>query len=261
MPREAMRTRSRRHDFDHAFLRGAAVCHSCRHRHRLIARSPQCTEHVGGQDRERGVVKQPECDPGCDVARIEPRLRESKRQQQHALQGAQRVRRQGHLGNGRIRVPIAASYPLGKAAQAHRRLDREHALGRMVLRVHRDRQRSAATAIARPRSGGISESLDAMAHQVLFIQGGGEGTHEEWDNKLVESLERELGPDYAVCYPRMPPEADPKYAGLEGHAQTAIRCARRRCHSHWPLDRWSEDDGVPGGAVTFFRHAGTILTP
>jgi NADPH2:quinone reductase len=45
-----------------------------------------------------------------------------------------------HLGDGRIRVPIAASYPLGKAAQAHRRLDREHTLGRMVLRVRRDRQ-------------------------------------------------------------------------------------------------------------------------
>ena len=44
-----------------------------------------------------------------------------------------------HLGNGRIRVPIAATYPLGKAAQAHRRLDREHVLGRMVLQVHRDR--------------------------------------------------------------------------------------------------------------------------
>jgi NADPH:quinone reductase-like Zn-dependent oxidoreductase len=42
-----------------------------------------------------------------------------------------------HLGNGRIRVPVAASYPLGKAAQAHRRLDRGHTLGRMVLRVHR----------------------------------------------------------------------------------------------------------------------------
>ena len=41
-----------------------------------------------------------------------------------------------HLGNGRIRVPIAAIYPLGKAAQAHRRLDREHPLGRMVLQVH-----------------------------------------------------------------------------------------------------------------------------
>jgi NADPH:quinone reductase len=43
-----------------------------------------------------------------------------------------------HLGNGKIRVPIAASYPLGKAAQAHRRLDRAHLLGRMVLQVRRD---------------------------------------------------------------------------------------------------------------------------
>jgi len=42
-----------------------------------------------------------------------------------------------HLGNGKIRV-FAASYPLGKAAQAHRRLDREHVLGRMVLQVRRD---------------------------------------------------------------------------------------------------------------------------
>ena len=44
------------------------------------------------------------------------------------------------LVGGRIRVPIAASYPLGKAAQAHRRLEREHVLGRMVLQVRRDRQ-------------------------------------------------------------------------------------------------------------------------
>jgi NADPH:quinone reductase-like Zn-dependent oxidoreductase len=42
-----------------------------------------------------------------------------------------------YIGNGRIRVPIAASYPLGKAAQAHRRLAREHVLGRMVLQVRR----------------------------------------------------------------------------------------------------------------------------
>jgi len=35
-------------------------------------------------------------------------------------------------------VPIAATYPLGKAAQAHRRLDREHVLGRMVLQVRHD---------------------------------------------------------------------------------------------------------------------------
>jgi predicted alpha/beta hydrolase family esterase len=52
-----------------------------------------------------------------------------------------------------------------------------------------------------------------MTRQVLFIQGGGAaGTHDEWDNKLVESLERELGLDYKVLYPRMPNEADPKYA-------------------------------------------------
>ena len=45
-----------------------------------------------------------------------------------------------HFRNGKIRVPIAASYPLGKAAQAHRRLDREHVLGRMVLQVRRDQR-------------------------------------------------------------------------------------------------------------------------
>jgi NADPH:quinone reductase len=45
-----------------------------------------------------------------------------------------------HLGKGRIRVPIAASYPLAKAAEAHRRLDRGHVLGRIVLRVRRDRR-------------------------------------------------------------------------------------------------------------------------
>src|SRR5262245_26164609 len=51
-----------------------------------------------------------------------------------------------------------------------------------------------------------------MTNQVLFIQGGGERTHDEWDNNILESLERELGPDYAVRYPRMPHEADPNYA-------------------------------------------------
>ena len=45
-----------------------------------------------------------------------------------------------YLGNGKVRVPIAASYPLRKAAQAHRRLDRAHLLGRMILQVRRDRQ-------------------------------------------------------------------------------------------------------------------------
>src|SRR3569623_1898131 len=45
---------------------------------------------------------------------------------------------------------------------------------------------------------------------MLFIQGAGENVHEQWDHKLVASLERELGCE--VRYPRMPNEADPTYA-------------------------------------------------
>lgn len=45
---------------------------------------------------------------------------------------------------------------------------------------------------------------------VLFVQGAGAGVHETWDIHLAESLRRELGPLYAVHYPRMPDEADPR---------------------------------------------------
>ena len=45
--------------------------------------------------------------------------------------------------------------------------------------------------------------------QVLFVQGGGRGAHDSWDNKLVASLQGALGPEYAIHYPRMPDEADP----------------------------------------------------
>jgi pimeloyl-ACP methyl ester carboxylesterase len=48
--------------------------------------------------------------------------------------------------------------------------------------------------------------------QVLFIQGGGAGAHDEWDDKLVDSLRRELGDGHEVRYPRMPDEDDPSYA-------------------------------------------------
>ena len=51
-----------------------------------------------------------------------------------------------------------------------------------------------------------------MRTQILFIQGGGAHVHDEWDNKLVDSLARELGPGFDVRYPRMPDEADPKYS-------------------------------------------------
>ncbi|NES31267.1 alpha/beta hydrolase [Micromonospora terminaliae] len=50
------------------------------------------------------------------------------------------------------------------------------------------------------------------SRQVLFIQGGGAGVHDEWDDKLVDSLRRELGTGYEVRYPRMPDEDDPSYA-------------------------------------------------
>jgi pimeloyl-ACP methyl ester carboxylesterase len=48
--------------------------------------------------------------------------------------------------------------------------------------------------------------------QILFIQGGGAGVHDEWDDKLVDSLRRELADGYEVRYPRMPDEDDPSYA-------------------------------------------------
>jgi predicted alpha/beta hydrolase family esterase len=50
-----------------------------------------------------------------------------------------------------------------------------------------------------------------MVRKVLFVQGGGEGTHDQWDQKLVASLARELGPQYDIRYPRMPGEDDPHY--------------------------------------------------
>jgi NADPH2:quinone reductase len=37
----------------------------------------------------------------------------------------------------RLRAPIAASYPLEQAAEAHRRLAAGHVLGKIVLRVRR----------------------------------------------------------------------------------------------------------------------------
>jgi hypothetical protein len=52
----------------------------------------------------------------------------------------------------------------------------------------------------------------AGARHVLFVQGVGEGTYDEWDDKLVDSLRRELGQGFEVRYPRMPAENDASYA-------------------------------------------------
>ena len=51
------------------------------------------------------------------------------------------------------------------------------------------------------------------ATRVVFVQGGGPGTHDSWDNRLVASLEQALGAGYVVRYPRMPREADPDPRG------------------------------------------------
>src|SRR3954454_15771254 len=50
------------------------------------------------------------------------------------------------------------------------------------------------------------------SREVLFIQGAGEGTHDAWDDKLVGSLQRELGDGFDVRYPRMPHEDAPSVA-------------------------------------------------
>ncbi len=51
-----------------------------------------------------------------------------------------------------------------------------------------------------------------MKRQLLFIQGAGAGTHDEWDDKLVASLREHLGPGWDIRYPRMPDEDEPSYA-------------------------------------------------
>jgi predicted alpha/beta hydrolase family esterase len=51
-----------------------------------------------------------------------------------------------------------------------------------------------------------------VRRQVLFLQGGGEGTHDEWDDQLVDSLRAALGDGFEVRYPRMPDEGDPSEA-------------------------------------------------
>jgi predicted alpha/beta hydrolase family esterase len=53
--------------------------------------------------------------------------------------------------------------------------------------------------------------VNSGVQQLLFVQGGGAGTHDEWDNKLVDNLTGELGPHFEIRYPRMPNEDDPAY--------------------------------------------------
>ena len=79
------------------------------------------------------------------------------------------------------------------------------------------------------------------ARQVLFVQGGGAGTHDEWDRALADSLGRGLGEGWEVRYPCMPAEDDPQYA--------AWSAAIRR----------EMDDLADGAVVAGHSVGGTIL--
>jgi predicted alpha/beta hydrolase family esterase len=54
--------------------------------------------------------------------------------------------------------------------------------------------------------------MPPLESQLLFVQGGGAGVHDEWDDKLVDSLRHELGRGFEIRYPRMPNEDDPNFA-------------------------------------------------
>ena len=61
-----------------------------------------------------------------------------------------------------------------------------------------------------------------MTRHVLFIQGGGKGTHDAWDDKLVASLKKALGSGYSVHYPRMPEEDRPDAAAWKKEIARAL---------------------------------------
>ena len=63
----------------------------------------------------------------------------------------------------------------------------------------------------------------AAKRQLLFVQGGGKGTHDAWDNKLVESLRLQLGAGYEVHYPRMPEEDNPTFEGWKPALERDLR--------------------------------------
>ena len=65
-----------------------------------------------------------------------------------------------------------------------------------------------------------------VRRQVLFIQGGGEGVHDRWDDKLVNRLRRELGPGYELRYPRMPNEAEPRYVAWKQAIEAELGALR-----------------------------------
>lgn len=57
----------------------------------------------------------------------------------------------------------------------------------------------------------MQSAVTMTTKPILFIQGGGEGAHDE-DALLADALKRALGPGYDVGFPRMPDEDEPDVA-------------------------------------------------
>lgn len=65
-----------------------------------------------------------------------------------------------------------------------------------------------------------------MTNQVLFVQGAGRDAH-AWDQKLVLSLQRELGQDYEVRFPTMPDEGNPSYEKWQSTLERELQALSR----------------------------------
>jgi pimeloyl-ACP methyl ester carboxylesterase len=95
---------------------------------------------------------------------------------------------------------------------------------------------------------------------VLFVQGGGAGAHDQWDDKLVASLSGALGKGWRVRYPRLPDEADPSYAGWAPAIRAEILASREaikrdtRLLTGSPLPRGDKPLALVGHSL-----GGTIL--
>ena len=77
------------------------------------------------------------------------------------------------------------------------------------------------------KTGGVRgrrrRNIKGRMKEVLFVQGGGRAVHDSWDNKLVASLEKGLGPTYRIRYPRMPDEANPRPAAWKKAIDRELR--------------------------------------
>nr|WP_295926551.1 alpha/beta fold hydrolase [uncultured Dyadobacter sp.] len=63
-----------------------------------------------------------------------------------------------------------------------------------------------------------------MAHQILFLHGGGSKEDYEADQKLVDSLRASLGPAYAFRYPFLPDDGTPDLGRRQQIAREISDC-------------------------------------